>query len=74
MKVTLTEKRPLILGSLTAGTGTQYFETIINDYNGLINKPSINGVEVVGDLTSADLGSSPLSNLAIEALIQSVQL
>ena len=26
------------------------------DYNELINKPSINGVEVVGDMTSQDLG------------------
>lgn len=28
------------------------------DYNELINKPSINGVEVVGDMTSQDLGLS----------------
>lgn len=27
-----------------------------NDYNELINKPTINGVEVVGDMTSQDLG------------------
>lgn len=27
-----------------------------NDYNQLTNKPSINGVELVGDMSSQDLG------------------
>ena len=27
-----------------------------NDYNDLINKPTINGTEIVGDMTSQDLG------------------
>jgi len=35
------------------------------DYDGLINKPSINGVELSGDLTLEDLG---LGNVPLSAL------
>jgi len=40
------------------------------DYDGLINKPSINGVELSGDLTLEDLGlgNIPMSALSTEEL------
>ena len=49
------------------------------DYNGLYNKPSINGVELVGNLEWADLGApdfskvpdAPLSNEDLDNLIES---
>ena len=34
------------------------------DYNGLSNKPSINGVELVGDMTWEDFGLPDLSDLS----------
>lgn len=49
------------------------------DYEGLINKPTINGVELSGDLTLEDLGipsvddvpTQPLSNEELDELIES---
>lgn len=44
----------------------------ITDYNELINKPSINGVELVGELTSADLLIPDITEITydeIEALL-----
>lgn len=41
-----------------------------NDYNDLINKPHIGGVELRGDRTFAELGMSRLTNLEIEALLE----
>lgn len=37
-------------------TKAQVIEVVGNDYNPLINKPSINGVELIGNKTTADLG------------------
>lgn len=52
-------------GSRTGGT---------NDYNKLVNKPSINGVELSGDLTSEILKlqslMQPLSNYDIEEMFK----
>lgn len=39
------------------------------DYEELNNKPSINGVTLIGNKTDADLGIKELSNLEIEALL-----
>ena len=43
----------------TPGAGT-------NDYNDLVNKPSINGVELVGDKTTEELDILPLTNAEID--------
>lgn len=50
-------------GSPRSGTG---------DYNDLINKPSINSVELVGDKTFEDLGDSPLTNVEIQEIFNRV--
>ena len=42
-----------------------------NDYNDLINKPSIEGVELVGDKTLEELGVEALTNAEIDAIINS---
>jgi len=44
--------------SLSGGV-TKVIETVTRDYELLSNKPSINGVELIGDLTSEDLGIDP---------------
>lgn len=43
----------------------------INDYNDLVNKPSINGVELVGDKTTQDLDILPLTNAEIDEFMNS---
>lgn len=63
--------------TLTAGTGTKIIKEPENDYEKLINKPSINGVELIGNLATADLDletGEALTNMEIEALIQGLQL
>lgn len=65
-----------LVGTLTAGSGTQVVERVERDYNKLENKPTLNGIELSGDVTSA-IGSgigTPLSNLEIETLIQSLRI
>lgn len=42
-----------------------------NDYNDLINKPSINGVELVGDKTTEELDILPLTNAEIDEFMNS---
>ena len=42
-----------------------------NDYNDLINKPSIEGVELIGDKTLEELGVEPLTPQEIDAIINS---
>lgn len=41
----------------------------IRDYEGLQNKPSINGVVLQGDKTFNNLGMTPLSNMEILQII-----
>lgn len=41
-----------------------------NDYNDLINKPQINGVELVGNKTPEDLDILPLTNAEIDELLR----
>ena len=43
-----------------------------DDYEALRNKPSINSVELVGDKSFEDLGDSPLTNLEIQEIFDSV--
>ena len=38
------------------------------DYEGLTNKPKINGVELVGDLSLQDIGIPDLSNVPTQPL------
>ena len=42
-----------------------------NDYNDLANKPSIEGVELVGDKTLEELGVEALTPQEIDAIINS---
>ena len=45
------------------------------DYEKLENKPKINGVTLIGDKSSEEIGiedTEPLTNLEIEAIFQSV--
>ena len=42
-----------------------------NDYNDLVNKPSIEGVELVGDKTLEELGVEALTPQEIDAIINS---
>lgn len=43
-------------------------EVPVSDYDDIINKPSINGVELKGDLTFEDLGIKEIPNSAIEEI------
>lgn len=58
--------QPNVPGS-EGGTGT-------NDYQSLINKPSINGVLLFGNKTNQELKISPLSNEEIESLFSDQSL
>lgn len=42
------------------------------DYNKLNNKPQINDVELIGNKSFEDLGADSLTNLEIDAIINSV--
>ena len=42
-----------------------------NDYNDLVNKPSINGIELVGDKTTEELDIIPLTNAEIDEFMNS---
>ena len=42
-----------------------------NDYNDLVNKPSINGVELVGDKTTEELDILPLTHAEIDEFMNS---
>ena len=42
-----------------------------NDYNDLVNKPRINGVELVGDKTTEELDILPLTNAEIDEFMNS---
>ena len=45
-----------------------------NDYNDLVNKPSINGVELVGDKTTEELDILPLTNAEIDEFMNSQEI
>ena len=51
------------------GVVTLSSETVIKDYNRLINHPSINGVELIGDRTDAELGFSALTDEEVIAAV-----
>ena len=42
-----------------------------NDYNELINRPKINGIELIGDKTLEELGVEALTPQEIDAIINS---
>lgn len=42
-----------------------------NDYNDLVNKPSINGIELIGDKTPEELDIMPLTNAEIDEFMNS---
>lgn len=43
-----------------------------DDYDDLLNKPKINGVELMGDKSFDDLGDTPLTNLEIKAIFDNI--
>lgn len=45
-----------------------------SDYNDLVNKPSINGVELVGDKTTEELNILPLTNAEIDEFMNSQEI
>lgn len=45
----------------------------IKDYEQLANKPSINGVTLIGDKSLGDLGASPLTNIEILEIINKAE-
>lgn len=45
---------------------------VATDYLPLKNKPKINSVELVGDKSFEDLGSSSLTNMEIDSIINSI--
>lgn len=45
----------------------------IKDYEQLANKPSINGVTLIGDKSLGDLGASPLTNMEILEIINKAE-
>lgn len=49
---------------ITSGVGTS------NNYENLVNKPSINDVVLIGNKTFEELGLIALSNLEIETLLK----
>lgn len=68
--VTQTETGAVITVKDKFGTTSAVLLNGTSDYNGLRNKPRIEGVELVGDLTFPQLNMSKLTNLEIEALLQ----
>lgn len=59
-------------GAVNGGLNVPKVITVIDkDYNSLINKPKINGVELIGDKSFPDLGLESLSNIEIENLLNS---
>ncbi|MBQ9021724.1 MAG: hypothetical protein IJ113_06890 [Eggerthellaceae bacterium] len=53
------------IGTVTIRDGT-------NDYEKLVHKPSIEGVELVGDRTLEEFGETPMSNLEIKNIFDRV--
>lgn len=61
------------------GTEEEYLKSLkgepgTNDYNEQINKPSIEGVELINDKTFEELGALSLTNMEIEELINKIVL
>lgn len=55
------------------GEVTLFAGGVANDYNLLINKPKINGIELIGDRTNEEIKIEALSEFQIEEILQSVQ-
>lgn len=58
-----------LAGSMDVGGITVMCNT---DYNALENKPSIEGVELVGDRLLPEFGEKPLSNIEIKTIFDRV--
>lgn len=52
--------------------GTVIIRDGTNDYNELINHPSIEGIELVGDRLLSEFGETPLSNVEIKSIFDRV--
>lgn len=64
LDLSMTSDPTLTLG-LERSTGT-------NNYESLVNKPSINSVELIGDKSFEDLGDVPLTNTEIQAIFNRI--
>ena len=53
-----------------SGTLKQADRVVEKDYEKLINRPSINGVELIKDKSLEDIGCIPMKNLEILSLIK----
>ena len=42
---------------------------VVNSYNDLVDKPQINGVELVGNKTHQQIGIAPIDDIEIEAIL-----
>ena len=58
-------------GNLSADFGN-VIQVHTDDYNDLLNKPSINEVELVGNKTFEDLGDHMLTNIEIKKIFDRV--
>jgi hypothetical protein len=63
--------RSLSVLTLTLDTPVPESRPSVWDYNTLINKPAIEGVELLGNLTLADFGIPDLTNVPTEPLSNS---
>lgn len=59
------EQLVMVAEETVSGGGTK-------DYNKLKNHPQINDIELIGNRTFEDLGADSLTNLEIDAIINSV--
>lgn len=59
-------KKAMAIGEVAPADGTSY------DYNMLVNKPTINGVTLQGDLTLHDLGIDELTQEQLDELVSKI--
>lgn len=59
-------------GGLNASFGTYHEGAVENDYEELINKPSIEHIELVGNKSFSDLGLETMSNMEILTMFNEV--
>lgn len=67
--VTQTETGAVITVKDKFGTTSAVLLNGVSDYNGLRNKPRIEGVELVGDLTFPQLNLSRITNSELEEIL-----
>lgn len=66
------ELRGQISAASITGTLKQADRVVEKDYEKLVNRPSINGVELIKDKTFEDLGMSELTALDVYKILENV--